>query len=243
MRGLTRPPGAGAAEHTAPVAALEFRDVSVRYAPDGEPALEGCSLRVGSGERVALLGENGSGKTTILLAAAGLLPHQGEIRVGGLALSSRTATRIRTRLGLLFATPEDQILLPHVLDDVAFGLRAGTPDRGDAEAAARSALERLGAAHLAERSPYELSHGQRLRVALAGAMVSRPPLLLLDEPTGGLDRGGRKLLVESLRAETGAMLVATHDLRFAATLCDRYLLVEGGRVVREGKDAAELDDG
>ncbi len=233
--------GAGGARAVSPPA-LQLSDVSVRYSPGGPAALEGCSLRVERGERVALLGDNGSGKTTILLAAAGLVPHQGEIVVDGIPLSTRTASRVRERIGLLFATPEDQILLPHVLDDVAFGMRGRGSQGSDSEVAATDALEKLGAADLADRSPYELSHGQRLRVALAGAMVSRPPLLLLDEPTGGLDRGGRRLLTDALRAGVGAILVATHDLRFANELCDRYLLIAGGRVVQEGRDAAKLDD-
>lgn len=213
--------------------ALRLTGVSVAYADDA-PALEDCSLEVALGERVALLGANGSGKTTLLLATVGLVPHAGEIHVEGVRLDPVHPDDVRQRIGFLFSNPEDQILFPRVLDDVGFALRLrGTP-APEADARALDILESLGAAHLAERSPYRLSRGQRLRVALAGAVVAAPTLLLLDEPTSGLDPAGRRSLVATLSRLPAAMLIATHDLDFARQCCNRFVLLEDGRVVAEG---------
>jgi cobalt/nickel transport system ATP-binding protein len=225
-----------------PRAALEFTEVTARYAPDGPAAVADCSFRLAAGERVALIGPNGSGKTSVLRAAAGLMRHDGEIRVGGERLERARLEEIRAGIGFLFATPGDQILFPRVLDDVAFALRAGG-GAGEEEAAgrAREVLERLGGEALAERSPFRLSHGERLLVALAGTLVARPPLLLLDEPTSGLDRRGRLRLRSAIEESEAALLLATHDLDFAASVCERYLCFDRGRLVRDADDPGDLD--
>jgi cobalt/nickel transport system ATP-binding protein len=215
---------------------LEFRAVSVRYPAEATDALADCSFTVHPGERVALLGANGSGKTTVLAATVGLVAHNGSIVVDGEPLEPRTVAHVRRALGFLFSVPEDQLLFPRVLDDVAFTLRArGVPEHEAHEAAIR-ALRLLEAEELAERSPYRMSRGQRLRAALAGALVAEPPLLLLDEPTSGLDPAGRRLLARHLASLPAAMLVATHELEFARACCTRYLLLDHGRVVRRGTD-------
>lgn len=220
--------------------ALEFRDVTVHYRAGAPPALNRCSFAIAPGERVALLGANGSGKTTILLAAVALIPHQGTVLVGGEPLDVRRPEAARRDIGLLFSNPEDQILFPRVVDDVAFTLTSrGTPAE-EAYARALAALARLDAEDLAERSPYDLSRGQRLRAALAGTLVAEPPLLLLDEPSSGLDPAGRRLLIEHLKAIPSALLVASHDLDFVSRFCDRYLLVAGGEVVRSGRAFEEV---
>lgn len=212
------------------VPALEFDSVSVTYEGDTHPSIRIVSLRIGAGERVALLGNNGSGKTTLLYAAAGLVPFAGTIRVGGVALTASSKDEIRTRLGFLFSNPEDQILLPRVLDDVAFALslRGAPPAQQTAEAAAM--LKQLEAEALAERSPHQLSQGERLRVALAGALVGKPPLLLLDEPSENLDPPGKRRLAAMLVEAGAAMLMATHDLRFARRCCNRFVVLSGGHL-------------
>ncbi|CAN5614853.1 ABC transporter ATP-binding protein [soil metagenome] len=222
-------------------AALVFDGVSVRYRHGTELALRDCSFSLDAGSRTALVGSNGSGKTTILLTAVGLLQHQGSVRVDGLPVSASNLRLIRNGIGCLFANPEDQILFSRVLDDVAFTLVARGVAPHEAREEARSALQRLGIPELADRSPYQMSHGQRLRAALAGALVSRPPLLLLDEPTSGLDRAGRLLLAADLRELPSAMLIATHDRELASSCCERYLKVEDGRVVEEGTDFSAVE--
>jgi len=220
--------------------ALEFHGVTLRYEGSAVPVASDVTFSLDGGERVALVGLNGSGKTTLLSAAVGLVPHTGEIRVAGAPVTRKTIARIREQVGFVFNVPEDQLLFPGVLDDVLFGLlRRGVP-RKEAVQRARQALGALGIEHLADAPVHRLSHGQKQRVALAGALVTRPALLLLDEPTAGLDPPAKRLLSEHLRDWDAAMLIATHDLDFAARLCKRYLLLEQGHLVLDTGDPAEL---
>ena len=221
---------------------LRLHGVTVDYGVDGRPpVLRGLFLKVGAGEKVALAGLNGSGKTTLLKAVAGLVSHQGEIIVDGVRLVKKTGPLVRERIGFLFNVPEDQLLFPRVVDDVAFGLlRLGlSPDQAAREA--RRALEAVGAGSVADEPVHKLSHGQKQRVALAGALITGPPLLLLDEPSAALDSPGKRRLARLLRSLPAAILFATHDLGFAADLADRFVLIEEGRVAREGTDFPLLE--
>lgn len=214
--------------------ALLFRKVTVRYADGSEPVLSDLSFSIAQRERVALVGLNGSGKTTLLRASVGLVPHEGEIEVSGTILGRRTVSEIRERVGFLFNVPEDQLLFPKVIEDVAFGLiRRGVPAT-EAKARAQRALEALEAERLADSSVHHLSHGEKLRVAIAGAIVTDPALLLLDEPSAGLDPPGRRALARLLSGLDAAMLIATHDTDFAARVCPRWIVLEGGRIAFDG---------
>ncbi len=223
---------------SAPVLTLEH--VSVIYEPGAPPTLSDVSLEIPEGERVALLGLNGSGKTTLLLAAVGLVPFQGDIAVCGVRVIGANLRAIRDRIGFVFNVPEDQLLFPRVLDDTAFGLRRRGVAHEEATSRGRAMLTALGVGHLAEASLHHLSHGQKQRVALAGALVGEPPLLLLDEPTAALDPPGRRSLAGLLAAQPAAMLVATHDLDFAAQLCTRFVAIEHGRIVVDGPDVDQV---
>ena len=220
--------------------AVQVEDLRVSYS-GGVEALRGIDLEISVGQRVALLGLNGSGKTTLLLAAAGLISHAGEIRVAGEPLTPASANRVRRRVGVVFSVPEDQLLFPQVLEDVAFGLVHRGLAISEAKREAARALERLDALELAERSPYELSHGERLRVALAGAIVAEPAILLLDEPAAGLDPPGKRRLADLLTTLPSAMLIATHDLEFARLCCQELVLLEHGRVRQRAPIADGLD--
>ena len=222
--------------------ALLFRDVTVRYEPGAQPVIAGVSFSVAAGERVALVGLNGSGKTTLLLAAVGLVAHEGEICVAGIPVSRRTVAQVRERIGFLFNVPEDQLLFPKVIEDAAFGLlRRGMAAR-EAIEKARQMLDVLGVASLAETPLHHLSHGQKQRVALAGAIATAPPLLLLDEPSAGLDPPGKRALARLLSGLGGAMLVATHDLDFAARLCTRFVMLADGTIALNGTDLSQVLD-
>ena len=218
--------------------ALSFRDVSVRYRPEDPFVLRGISLDIAPGERVALLGLNGSGKTTLLCSAVGLVPFDGYISVCDVALSKTTERSIRDHVGFLFGIPADQILFPNVLDDISFTLeRRGIP-REEAHQRVLPVMKLLGIETLAARSPHRLSHGQMQRVALAGALVSAPPLLLLDEPSAALDPVGRKETARLLASMDTAMLIATHDLGFACLVCNRFVVLANG-VIEEDCPSSE----
>lgn len=211
-----------------------FEDVAVSYAAGRPPALAGIDLVVEHGERVALLGLNGSGKTTLLYAAVGLVTFTGSIEIDGAPLGEASVEEARRKTGFLFAVPEDQILFPRVIDDVAFSLRSRGASPAEAREQAERALTAMGAVGIEDRAPATLSHGQRLRVALAGALAAEPSILLLDEPSAGLDPPGRRELAAHLAGLPAAILLATHDLAFARAACDRFILLEEGRIALAG---------
>ena len=225
---------------TSATPALAFDRVTVRYEPDADPAVENVTFSLAAGERVALVGLNGSGKTTLLMAAVGLVACEGEIRVCGTPVSRRTAADVRDQVGFLFNVPEDQLLFPKVIEDAAFGLLRRGSARTDAYRRAATALDSLGVGTLAEWPLQHLSHGQKQRVALAGAIITEPPLLLLDEPSASLDPPGRWSLARLLDRLDAAMLIATHDLDFACRLCRRFIVLEGGRIAHDGEDVSTV---
>ena len=223
---------------TSATPALAFDRVTVRYEPDAGPAVDNVTFSLAAGERAALVGLNGSGKTTLLIAAVGLVTCEGEIRVCGTPVSRRTASDVRDQVGFLFNVPEDQLLFPKVIEDAAFGLLRRGSARTDAYRRAAAALDSLGVGALAEWPLQHLSHGQKQRVALAGAIITAPPLLLLDEPSASLDPPGRRSLARLLDRLDAAMLIATHDLDFACRLCRRFIVLEGGRIAHDGEDVS-----
>jgi energy-coupling factor transporter ATP-binding protein EcfA2 len=154
--------------------------------------------------------------------------HEGEIRIDGERLTPRSLAKVRERVGFVFNVPEDQLLFPKVLDDVAFGPRRRGASPAEAAMRARQALAALGLEPLVDAPLHHLSHGQKQRVALAGALVTEPSLLLLDEPSAGLDPPARRALAALLGTLEAAMIIATHDLDFAAHACTRFLVIEGG---------------
>jgi cobalt/nickel transport system ATP-binding protein len=220
---------------------ISARGLAYAY-PNGHGALSGVDLDVADGERVALLGPNGAGKTTLMLHLNGLLSGAGELEVAGLRVGRDDVRELRGRVGLVFQDPDDQLFMPTVREDVAFGpLNLGL---APAEALARvdEALAQVRMGHAADRPPHALSMGERRRVAIATVLAMRPRLLVLDEPSANLDPRGRRELVEVLSGIGQTMLVATHDLPLAAQLCDRVVVLDGGRVVADGQAAELLAD-
>lgn len=223
-------------------AALVCRNVFVRYREGCPDVVRDVSLSLAPGERVALLGLNGSGKTTLLSAAVGLLAFTGEIEVCGLRLSHATARAVRDQVGFLFGVPDDQLLFPNVLDDVAFSLERRGIARKEARDRALTVMARLGIGDLGACSPHMLSQGQRQRVALAGALVSAPPLLLLDEPSASLDPVGKGELAKLIDAQGAALLIATHDLDFARRVCRRFVVLDKGTILEDTRDTAQTGE-
>jgi cobalt/nickel transport system ATP-binding protein len=223
-------------------AALEVRDLWFAY-PDGTVALGGVDLTIGRGERVALLGPNGAGKTTLVLHLNGILrPQRGSVTVGGLPVAEEHLREIRRRVGIVFQDPDDQLFMPTVREDVAFG-PANLGLRGEAlEARVRAALEAVGMAEHADRAPHHLSFGQRRRVAVATVLAMDPEILVLDEPSSNLDPAGRRELAEILRSLDITILMVTHDLPYALELCPRAVVMNRGVIVADGPTAQILSD-
>jgi cobalt/nickel transport system ATP-binding protein len=216
-----------------PPAPLSLRSLSFAY-PDGHPALTGVSFDVAAGETVALIGPNGAGKSTLLLHLNGILRGSGAVEICGLPLNEQNRREIRRLVGLVFEDPNDQLFMPTVFDDVAFGaLNLGRPE-AEARARTQAALEAVGMAAYADRPPHHLSLGQRKRVALATVLVMDCRVLALDDPTGGLDPAGREDFLALLACLPQTKLIATHDLEMVWDLCERVVLMDQGQVVTVG---------
>jgi len=223
---------------------LDVRGVQYAY-PDGQVALRGVDLSVRRGERVALLGPNGAGKTTLVLHLNGILSGGGgSVAVGGLTVDRDRAVlgEIRRRVGIVFQDPDDQLFLPTVGEDVAFG-PANLGLRG-AELTARvdEALAAVGMSEHRERAPHHLSFGQRRRVAVATVLSMRPEILVLDEPSSNLDPAARRELAGILRSLPVTLLMVTHDLPYALELCDRSVILDEGRIVADAPTRELLAD-
>jgi cobalt/nickel transport system ATP-binding protein len=211
--------------------------------PDGRRALDGVDLTVRPGERVALLGPNGAGKTTLVLHLNGILTAgSGAVAVGGLPVERRTLQEVRRRVGVVFQDPDDQLFMPTVAEDVAFG-PANFGVRGAAlRARVDAALEAVGMAGHRDRSPLHLSGGQRRRAALATVLACEPEVLVLDEPSSNLDPVARRELADVLLGLGTTILLVTHDLPYALQLCPRSVVLDGGRVVADGPTRELLAD-
>ncbi len=214
---------------------LRFDDVHYRY-PNGYEALRGISFRLEHGEKAALTGANGAGKSTLLLHTAGLLlPTRGEVSVGGIGVRRRTLPLIRQSVGLVFQNPDNQLFMPTVEEDVAFGPANMHLTPEEIEARVAKALEAVDATHLRGCSPYRLSGGQKRRAAIATVLAMEPSVLVLDEPTSDLDPRARRRTIELLRGFGHTMLVATHDMELVAELCPRMIVLREGRIAADGR--------
>ena len=221
--------------------AIDARGLRYRY-PNGVTGLDGVDLHVTHGERVAVLGPNGAGKTTLMLHLNGLLSGEGSLEVAGLRAGEGDVRALRSAVGLVFQDPDDQLFMPSVAEDVAFGpLNLGL-ERDVVRARVDAALAAVRMGHVVDRAPHQLSLGQRRRVAIATVLAMRPRLLVLDEPSANLDPRARRELLEVLDTVERTMLVVTHDLPFAAQLCERAVLLSGGRIVADGPCSEILAD-
>jgi len=222
--------------------ALTVDDLRHRY-PDGRVALDGVSFTVEPGERVAILGPNGAGKTTLVLHLNGILAaSSGTVHVGDLGVAKANLAEIRRRVGIVFQDPDDQLFMPTVGEDVAFGpyqlgLRGAALEDRVAEA-----LSAVGMAGCAERSPHHLSFGERRRVAVATVLSMRPEVLVLDEPSSNLDPAARRELADVLTSLPVTTLLVTHDLPYALQLCPRSIVLNEGRVAAVGPTRSLLAD-
>ncbi len=221
---------------------VDVRDLSYAY-PDGTEAVRGVSFRVEHGEAVALVGANGAGKSTLLLHLNGYLPvTRGEVRIGEIPLTRDTAASIRRAVGMVFQDPDDQLFMPSVAEDVAFGpLNLRLPP-SEVEQRVASALERVGMTHRRERPPYRLSAGEKRAAAIATVLAMSPDILVMDEPSSYLDPRGRRRLIDLLRSFEHTRIIATHDLELVVEVCSRVIVMDAGRVVADGPTRQVLND-
>jgi cobalt/nickel transport system ATP-binding protein len=237
-----------AVRHTTPVTSLppspwvDVRDLCFKY-PDGFEALKGVTLGIEPGEKVALIGPNGAGKSTLMLHLNGINePSSGTVSIGGVAVTRANIGRIRAEVGLVFQDPDDQLFSPTVYDDVAFGpVHMGLP-KEEVDARVTNALAAVGLAGFERRLPHHLSIGQRKRAALATVLSMSPSVLVLDEPSAGLDPRGRRELINLFNGLQQTMLVSTHDMKLVAEVFPRTVIVDDGQVVADGPTGAILDD-
>jgi cobalt/nickel transport system ATP-binding protein len=212
---------------------IEVRDLHFQY-DDGTVALDGVNFRLFPGETVAIFGANGSGKTTFVLHLNGLLAGDGDVSVCGMAVERKNLARVRQKIGLVFQDSDNQLFMPTVIEDVAFGpLNLGI-GRNEAQTRAIGALEEAGMAHVSGKAPYHLSAGEKKRVAIAGILAMSPEILVLDEPTTSLDPPGQIALLELLERLPQAKILVTHDVESARVLANRAVFFEKGRITGEG---------
>ena len=220
---------------------IEVEKLSYAY-PDGHVALREASLTVAPGEKVALVGPNGAGKSTLMLHLNGILQGRGAVRVCGLEVNDKTLGKVRAAVGLVFQNPDDQLFSPTVFDDVAFG----PIYQGLKEAVVRERVEEaLAAVHMrdyAKRVSHHLSVGEKKRIAIATVLSMSPEILVLDEPSAGLDPRARRTLINQLRELTQTMLVSTHDMKLVQELFPRTVVMDDGRIVADGSTREILED-
>ena len=203
--------------------------------PDGTVALRDVSFRITHGESVAVIGANGAGKSTLLLHLNGYLsPTGGEVLIGDYPLTRETLVEVRRTVGMVFQDPDDQLFMPTVYDDVAFGpLNLGFPSE-EADRRVLDALARVGIVHLKDKPPYRLSGGEKKRAAIATVLSMSPDILVMDEPTAGLDPSARRQLMGLLQAFTHTKIFTSHDLDMVLELCERTIILWEGSVAADG---------
>ncbi|MFD7132790.1 energy-coupling factor ABC transporter ATP-binding protein [Streptomyces sp. NPDC059894] len=225
-----------------PPPSLEVAGLAFAY-PDGHQALFGVDFSVARGERVALLGPNGAGKTTLVLHLNGILTGgTGTVTVAGLAVGKRHMAEIRRKVGIVFQDPDDQLFMPTVREDVAFGPAAAGLKGAELEERVDRALARVGMSGFQDRPPHHLSFGQRRRVAVATVLAMEPEILVLDEPSSNLDPASRRELADILRSLDVTVLMVTHDLPYALELCPRSLILSEGVIAADGPTGGLLSD-
>lgn len=220
---------------------IQIRDWTVKY-PDGTLAIDGLSLHIKKGEHTALIGANGAGKSTLILSLVGVLPGTGEVSVDGTRLEKQTLPLLRTKAGVVFQNPDDQLFLPTIYDDIAFGPRNLGLDEETVRRRVEDRLALLGISHLRDKTALKLSGGEKRMAAMATVLSMKPEVILLDEPTAFLDPRARRNLIRVLKSLPHTMLIATHDLAFAAEVCPRSILLRRGKLFADGPSETLLYD-
>jgi len=226
-------------------AAVEVENLEYTYR-DGTRALKGLSLTIPRGARVAVLGPNGAGKSTLLLHLNGIyLPQKGRVRVLGREVSPHTEDWVRTRVGLVFQDPDDQVFSSTVWEDVAFGPTNLGLSETETRARVEKSLAAVGMEDYGDRVPHHLSYGEKKRVAIAGILAMEPEVVVLDEPTAYLDPRGKESvlgIMEELHRRGKTLVVATHDVDLAAEWAEMVVVIKDGMVFAAGGTDLLVDE-
>jgi cobalt/nickel transport system ATP-binding protein len=221
---------------------VEFKNVFFRY-PDGTEALKGVNFRITHGESVGVVGANGAGKSTLLQHMNGyLMPTSGTVTIGDLTLTGKTKREIRKKVGIVFQNPDDQLFMPTVFDDVAFGPLNLGMDEASVRERVRKALGMVNSLDLQDKPPHHLSCGQKSAVAIASVMAMEPDILAMDEPAANLDPRSRRSLISLLKTFKHSKIIASHDLDLILDVCERCIVIGGGAVVADGPSAEILSN-
>ncbi len=221
---------------------LEVRNLHFSY-PDGQAAVKDISFTIHHGEAVGIIGANGAGKSTLLLLLMGVLfPDSGEVLVGDVHVTKKTLPMIRQRLGMVFQDPDDQLFMPTVYDDVAFGPRNYKLDENEVDMRVTKALEMVGIPHLKERAPFKLSGGEKRCAAIASVLSMQPDVLIMDEPTSALDPKARRRVINLLKGFEHTKIITSHDLDMVLETCKRAIVIKEGEIAADGTTAEILSD-
>lgn len=212
---------------------VKIENLTVKY-PDGTTAVDDITMNINDGEHLALIGANGAGKSSLILSMVGVLPSSGSVEIDGIKLGKATLTDIRRRTGVVFQNPDDQLFLPTIYDDIAFGPRNMGLDEKSIRCRVEDRLKLLGIEHLRDRTALKLSGGEKRMAAMATVLSMKPSVMILDEPTAFLDPKARRKLINVLKSLPHTMLIATHDLTFAADVCRRAVVLREGSVFADG---------
>jgi cobalt/nickel transport system ATP-binding protein len=213
---------------------LEVKDLHFIY-PDGHKAVNGVSFSIFHGESVGIIGANGAGKSTLLMLLMGVLfPSQGEVLVGDVHVTKKTLPFIRQRLGMVFQDPDDQLFMTTVYDDVAFGPRNYKLAENEVEKRVVQALDMVGILHLQDRAPFKLSGGEKRAAAIASVLSMQPDILVMDEPTAGLDPKSRRRVMGLLKSFDHTRIITSHDLDMVFDLCERTIVIKEGEIAAQG---------
>jgi cobalt transport protein ATP-binding subunit len=221
--------------------AVRIQRLNFAY-PDGHVALRGVDLCVAPGERVAIVGPNGAGKSTLMLHLNGILRGEGTVYVGDLEVAEPNLKKVRAAVGMVFQNPDDQLFSPTVFEDVAYGPIYMGLSEAEVGQRVMQALQRMHAEEYAPRVSHHLSIGEKKRIAIATVLAMEPSVLVLDEPSAGLDPRSRRTLIQLLDGLALTMLISTHDLRLVKELCPRTAVLDEGRVEADGPTATLLAD-
>jgi len=221
---------------------LEVKDLHFDY-PDGHKAINGISFCIQHGEGVGIVGANGAGKSTLLMLIMGILfPIKGQVLVGDVKVTKNTLPMIRQRLGMVFQDPDDQLFMTTVYDDVAFGPRNYKLEEKEVEEHVMRALELVGISHLRNRAPFKLSGGEKRAAAIATVLSMQPDVLIMDEPSSGLDPKSRRRVMNILKGFDHTKIITSHDLDMIFELCHRTIVIKDGEVIADGATMKILTD-